>query len=140
MGLLQDGYNSGMRYILNNFYDGFRQVRNNIFPYLLPKFSFKDGIDLFLGNYRVTSDEGRIPETCPISKELNKKYLVLPITMFLALSMCIINLLVPAQTFREQLTYVLFWGATTISTLAITVLYGKELVDVPKLHSKVKRD
>jgi hypothetical protein len=30
MGLLKDGYNSCMRYVLNNFFDGFRQVRNQI--------------------------------------------------------------------------------------------------------------
>jgi hypothetical protein len=30
MGLLQDGYNSCMRYVFNNFFDGFRQV-NKIF-------------------------------------------------------------------------------------------------------------
>jgi protein involved in sex pheromone biosynthesis len=35
MGLLKDGYNSFMRYVLNNFYDGFRQVRKEFF-------SFKD--------------------------------------------------------------------------------------------------
>ncbi|CAF3063626.1 unnamed protein product [Rotaria socialis] len=124
MGLLKDGYNSCVRYVLNNFYDGFRQ----------------DGIDLFLGNYRVSSDEGRTPESCPISKELSKKFLALPITMFLAFSMCIINLLIPAASFREQMTYVLFWGAATISTLAITIFWGQELVDAPKLYSKVKRD
>ncbi|CAF1175682.1 unnamed protein product [Rotaria sordida] len=124
MGLFKDGYNSCMRYVLNNFYDGFRQ----------------DGIDLFLGNYRISSDEGRTPESCPISKELSKKFLALPITMFLAFSMCIINLLIPAASFREQMTYVLFWGAATISTLAITIFWGQELVDAPKLYSKVKRD
>ncbi|CAF3807740.1 unnamed protein product [Rotaria magnacalcarata] len=124
MGLVKDGYNSCVRYVLNNFYDGFRQ----------------DGIDLFLGNYRVSSDEGRTPESCPISKELSKKFLALPITMFLAFSMCVINLLIPAASFREQMTYVLFWGAATISTLAITIFWGQELVDAPKLYSKVKRD
>jgi hypothetical protein len=25
-GLLRDGYNSAVRYFMNNFYDGFRQV------------------------------------------------------------------------------------------------------------------
>jgi len=54
--------------------------------------------------------------------------------------MCIINLLIPAASFREQITYVLFWSAATISTLAITVFWGQELVDAPKLYSKVKRD
>ena len=28
MGLLQDGYNSAVRYFMNNFQDGFRQVRS----------------------------------------------------------------------------------------------------------------
>ncbi|CAF1109646.1 unnamed protein product [Adineta steineri] len=124
MGLVRDGYNSCMRYVLNNFFDGFRQ----------------DGIDLFLGYYRVSLDEGRTPESCPISKEISKKFLALPVTMFLAFSMCIINLLIPASSFREQITYVLFWGAATISTLAITIFWGKELVDAPRLYSKVKRD
>jgi hypothetical protein len=100
----------------------------------------KDGIDLFLGNYRVSSDEGRVPESCPISKELSKKLLALPIIMFLAFSMCIINLLIPASSFREQMTYVLFWGAATISTLAMTLFWGQELVDSPKLYLKVKQD
>jgi hypothetical protein len=93
-----------------------------------------------LGNYRVKSDEGRIPESCPISKELSKKFLALPITMFLAFSMFIINLLIPASSFHEQITYVLFWGVAAISTLGITIFYGKELVDAPKLYSKIKRD
>ncbi|CAF1245042.1 unnamed protein product, partial [Didymodactylos carnosus] len=125
MGMMKDGWNSCMRYVLNNFYDGFRQ----------------DGIDLFIGNYKVSPDEGRInPETCPISRELSKKFLALPVTMFLAFSMCIINVLIPAASFREQMTYVLFWGAATVSTLAITIFWGQELVDAPKLYSKVKRD
>jgi hypothetical protein len=38
------------------------------------------------------------------------------------------------------MTYVLFWGAATISSLAITIFLGQELVDAPKLCSKVKRD
>ena len=100
----------------------------------------QDGIDLFLGNYRVSSDEGRVPESCPISGELSKKLLALPITMFLAFSMCIINLLIPADSFREQMTYILFWGAATMSSLAVTLVWGQELVDAPRLYSKVKRD
>jgi len=142
MGLFKDGYNSLMRYVLNNFFDGFRQVKSNRFC-CLNKILFlyqKDGIDLFLGNYRVSSDEGRVPESCPISKELSKKLLALPIIMFLTFSMCIINLLIPASSFREQMTYVLFWGAATISTLAMTLFWGQELVDAPKLYSKVKQD
>ncbi|CAF0826250.1 unnamed protein product [Adineta ricciae] len=112
MGLLQDGYNSLMRYVLNNFYDGFRQ----------------DGIDLFLGNYRVSSNEGRTPESCPVSQDISKKLLALPITMFLAFSMCIVNLLIPASTFQEQMTYVFFWGITSLVTLGITIVWGQGLM------------
>ncbi|CAF3392956.1 unnamed protein product [Rotaria sp. Silwood1] len=124
MGLVQDGYNSCMRYILNNFFDGFRQ----------------DGIDLFLGNHQISSNEGRAPESCPISKEISKKLLALPVAMLIAFSMCIINLLIPAATFHEQVTHILFWGVTTILTLALTIFWRHELVDVPKLYSKVKYD
>ncbi|CAF1441871.1 unnamed protein product [Adineta ricciae] len=112
MGLLQDGYNSLMRYVLNNFYDGFRQ----------------DGIDLFLGNYRVSSNEGRTPESCPVSQDISKKLLALPITMFLAFSMCIVNLLIPASTFQEQMMYVFFWGITSLVTLGITIVWGQGLM------------
>ncbi len=93
-----------------------------------------------MGNYRVKSDEGRTPESCPISHEISKKLLALPITMFLAFSMCIVNLIIPASTFQEQITYILFWGAAAISTLAVTMFYGQELVDKPKLYLKVKQD
>ncbi len=93
-----------------------------------------------MGNYRIKSDEGRTPESCPISKEISKKLLALPITMFLAFSMCMINLIIPASTFHEQLTYILFWGAAAISTLGATLFYGKELVDTPKLYLKLKQD
>jgi hypothetical protein len=66
----------------------------------------KDGIDLFLGNYCVSSDKGRTPESCPISKEISKNFLLLPVTMFLAFSifarfdMC---LEVDAKRFAEKL-------------------------------------
>ncbi len=39
MGLLKDGYNSCMRYILNNFFDGFRQVRKQNLEKILIFFS-----------------------------------------------------------------------------------------------------
>jgi len=60
--------------------------------------------------------------------------------MLIAFSMCIINLLVPSTTFRDQMGYIVFWGITTITTLFITVLWGKDLVDTPKLYSKIKKD
>jgi hypothetical protein len=38
MGLLKDGYNSCMRYVLNNFFDGFRQVRKKKFFFSFENF------------------------------------------------------------------------------------------------------
>ena len=35
MGLFKDGYNSCMRYVLNNFFDGFRQVMKERFVLFL---------------------------------------------------------------------------------------------------------
>ncbi|CAF3328579.1 unnamed protein product [Rotaria socialis] len=122
MGLLQDGYNSLMRYVFNNFYDGFRQ----------------DGIDLFLGNYQISSEEGRTPESCPINKEISRKYLVLPVTILIAFSMCVINVLIPAPSFREQVIRILFWGLLIISTFAYTFISKHKLVDVPRLYAHVK--
>ncbi|CAF1196498.1 unnamed protein product [Rotaria sordida] len=123
MGLFQDGYNSLMRYVLNNLFDGFRQ----------------DGIDIFLGNYQISSNEGRTRESCPISKEISKKFLALPVTMIISFSMCIINLLIPASTFHEQVTHTLFWSLATISAIALTIFWRHELVDVPKLYSKISQ-
>jgi hypothetical protein len=45
---------------LNNFNDGFRQ----------------DSIDLLLGNYRVSPEEGLNIKKCPIAEDSNKKYLL----------------------------------------------------------------
>lgn len=57
--MLNDGLNSITRYYLNNFKDGFRQVRRcppAYHPRTLSKVDplrFQDAYDLFLGNYVV---------------------------------------------------------------------------------------
>jgi hypothetical protein len=93
-----------------------------------------------LGNYHVSSDEGRTPASCPISKELTGKILALPIIMILAVSMCMINLFIPAASFREQLTYIFFWGATSIATIIMLLFWGPKFVDAPKLYLKFKQE
>ncbi|CAF0761684.1 unnamed protein product [Brachionus calyciflorus] len=120
-GLLRDGFNSLYRYLLNNFNDGFRQ----------------DSIDLVLGNYRVSPNEGLELEKCPVANE-NKKYLALPIIAIGTFSMFIISLLIPAETFQEQFMYILFWGMSTLLTLAAMLYLGPEIVDAPKLVHKPK--
>jgi len=123
-GLLQDGYNSALRYILNNFYDGHRQ----------------DAIDVFLGNYRITSEEIRVPELSPINRGLNRKYLLIPLTFFITCSMCLINLLIVSRPHREHWFHVFAWGLASIFSLSMTMVWGKELVNIPRLHVKIKRD
>ncbi|CAB4036756.1 phosphatidylinositide phosphatase SAC1-B, partial [Paramuricea clavata] len=58
-GLLQDGYNSMIRYYKNNFSDGFRQ----------------DAIDLFLGNYIVQPSEG-ISKPSPLQIKKDWRYML----------------------------------------------------------------
>ena len=73
-GLMRDGVNSLQRYIINNFYDGFRQ----------------DSIDLFLCNHqKLSEEEKRLQQTssqltleeeidlvkCAAAFENDKKYL-----------------------------------------------------------------
>lgn len=60
MGALQDGYNSGVRYLKNNFLDGFRQ----------------DAIDLFVGNYTVKPKEGTEGVPSPLENRTMKRYAV----------------------------------------------------------------
>ena len=49
-GVLRDGWNSCLRYILNNFQDGKKQARFFLFIFLLC-ITFQDGIDLLLRRY-----------------------------------------------------------------------------------------
>lgn len=59
LGAMQDGYNSAVRYLKNNFMDGFRQ----------------DAIDLFVGNYTVKIKEG-VDVPSPLENRTMKRYMV----------------------------------------------------------------
>jgi hypothetical protein len=123
-GLLRDGGNSLRRYVINNFYDGFNQ----------------DSIDLLVGNYQIAKNEGIMIETTPVLLEPNKRFLALPIFGLGTFSMFTISFLIPAETFQEQLAYVIFWGLATVCTLGIMVYYGKEIVNCPKLVSRKNKN
>lgn len=116
LGLLKDGYNSVIRYYMNNFYDGFRQ----------------DAIDLFLGNYQVEESEG-ISKASPLRQDKDWKFYALPAIFLVAFSMCVISILIPDEHASEQAMYVMFWGSSSLITLAVIYLYGTEFVDRPKL-------
>lgn len=119
-GALRDGANSLYRYVINNFYDGSKQ----------------DAIDLFLGNYQIAPGEGLTADSCPVSIEKDKRFLALPVVGLGALSMFIISLLIPAETYQEQFMYVFFWGFATVCTLGIMLYFGHEIVNSPKLTIK----
>lgn len=117
LGALRDGYNSAVRYLKNNFHDGFRQ----------------DAIDLFLGNYRVREGEGA-SVSCPLTVRRDKKYWVLPSFLLLALACCFMCLLIPSVYTMETFMYFLFWLTMTVLTVMAIVFYGSEFVDFPKLR------
>ncbi|XP_059365877.1 phosphatidylinositol-3-phosphatase SAC1-A [Carassius carassius] len=119
-GLVMDGWNSMIRYYKNNFSDGFRQ----------------DSIDLFLGNYTVDETES----LTPLHVQKDYKFLLLPVIMVVAFSMCIICLLMAGDTWTETLAYLLFWGMASALTAAVIVVNGREFVDSPKLVQKEKMD
>lgn len=117
LGALRDGYNSAVRYLKNNFHDGFRQ----------------DAIDLFLGNYRVQEGEG-VSAPCPLTACRDKKYLALPSFLLLALACCFMCLTIPSVYTMETFMYFLFWLTMTVLTVMAIVFYGSEFVDFPKLR------
>ncbi|KAJ8385686.1 hypothetical protein AAFF_G00183990 [Aldrovandia affinis] len=119
-GLVMDGWNSMIRYIKNNFSDGFRQ----------------DSIDLFLGNYEV--GEGDL--TTPLHQPKDWKFLTLPVIMLVAFSMCFICFLMAGDTWAETLAYVLFWGSASVGTAAVILFNGRDFVDAPRLVQKEKTD
>ncbi|XP_046842315.1 phosphatidylinositol-3-phosphatase SAC1-like isoform X2 [Xenia sp. Carnegie-2017] len=122
-GLLQDGYNSIIRYYKNNFSDGFRQ----------------DAIDLFLGNYVVDSAEG-ITKPSPLQKTQDWKFMLLPFILLIGFSMLIMSAMISTTDPGFQFMYVLFWGLAVVFTLSIIFYYGKEFVDEPKLVHKPIKD
>ncbi|XP_076448962.1 phosphatidylinositol-3-phosphatase SAC1-like [Babylonia areolata] len=124
MGALMDGWNSAVRYIRNNFQDGYRQ----------------DAIDLFLGNHIVEETEG-LTTRSPLAVQRDWKFYVIPVVCLIALAMMIISLLLPGENASEQLMYVLFWGSATAISLATMMLFGTTFVDQPRLaQDKVKME
>ncbi|XP_065827601.1 phosphatidylinositol-3-phosphatase SAC1-like [Oscarella lobularis] len=113
-GALQDGYKSSVRYLFNNFRDGFRQ----------------DSMDLFLGNYTVDVLEGNQRR---LTKRQGWHLAVLPTIFLFVLSMLIISLIIPTTEWMWQLIYILFWGVLIMITARLAAIYGYDLVDSPRL-------
>ncbi|KAF6028127.1 SACM1L [Bugula neritina] len=119
--MLQDGWNSAIRYLKNNFSDGFRQ----------------DSLDLFLGNHIVDELEGTV-KTCPLNVERDLKFYALPVVFLVAFAMFTFTVLLPGESLTEQIGTILFWGGASITSLITIYIYGDDFVDLPKLGEKDK--
>lgn len=63
------------------------------------------------------------------------------LVLFIAFSMMLISLIIPATGILEQFTYVAFWGAATLATASYVIKNGVEFVNQPKLfQTKQKHD
>uniref|UniRef100_F6YM78 Phosphatidylinositol-3-phosphatase SAC1 n=2 Tax=Ciona intestinalis TaxID=7719 RepID=F6YM78_CIOIN len=117
-GLLKDGYNSAVRYLKNNFSDGFRQ----------------DSMDLLLGNFCVSEST-----SSPFPSPEQRRRPVLLFLIYLIFSVFVIVALLPATGFLEQLTYVIIWALATLVVSSYVLRHGVDFVNKPNLvHVKEK--
>lgn len=75
-----------------------------------------------------------------MEETLDKKYLALPIIGLGTFSMFIMSLMIPGDSYQEQLMYILFWAFGTLVTLSFIIFYGKEYVNSPKFVHKYKKE
>ncbi|KAA0195177.1 Phosphatidylinositide phosphatase SAC1 [Fasciolopsis buskii] len=124
-GMLMDGYNSIVRYYMNNFTDGFRQ----------------DAMHLFLGQYLVHEADGTPkPLTGPGGRgrrgsgnaDTEWRTQFLPLVFTFAMAMSVLCVIVPTAHWTEQVTYVLFWGTASVLSAFAIFAYGEEFVDRPR--------
>jgi hypothetical protein len=116
VGVMNDGWNSIVRYIKNNFSDGSRQ----------------DGMDLFLGNYVVQNTEGRSTPS-PLEKNRDWKFYALPTLLIISIAMWFYLAFSSSPYTSEDLLYMLFWGSMFFATGGVMFHYGTEFVDNPSL-------
>lgn len=115
-GALQDGVNSMIRYVRNNYYDG----------------RWQDAYDLFLGNYRVV--EGN-PSPFQYSENSVPKARVklLPSLLILSLAMFFVSILIPTEQPSLRLFYAVFWLIVMVLTLRMMLMYYTDFVTRAKL-------
>jgi hypothetical protein len=94
---------------------------------------------LFLGNYDVHKDEGKLIHQS-VEETMDKKYLALPVICLATFSMFVMSIMIPGDSYQEQLSYILFWAFGTLVTLSFIVYYGKEYVNAPKFVHKYKKE
>jgi len=116
-GLLEDGRRSAIRYVKNNFADGFRQ----------------DSLDLFVGNYEVSPTEGVTHDSPVLTQQKESKYLAIPLAVLMSLAMLVLTLVVPAEYTTQVLLALLFWAGVLYASVRVLLQHGPDYVDSPKL-------
>jgi len=111
-GALNDGVNSLTRYVLNNFYDGFRQ----------------DSLDLFLGNYAIDPQN-------PSPFQKGDKYLLYGI-LAVAFILFVISLMIPMDNWVHSLLTAIFWLVAIFVSYKLMLRNGKRFVNRPMLFLK----
>lgn len=119
-GNVQDGINSVVRYVKNNYMDGFRQ----------------DSIDVFLGNYRVRAGEPSPFNSLENNDAALRRKLV-PSLMFLGLFMLFTSLAVPTESWTAKIFYILFWVIVVFFCRTTMLKNSGVYVDLPKLFDPV---
>lgn len=117
-GVLADGYKSSIRYVLNNFRDGFRQ----------------DAMELFLGNYIVDSVEGSSAmRLSPLQRPRGLLYRVLPWLLIVALCMLIIRVLFPTGDWSNQAIHLFILLSFLLLCVSVMFNNGYQFVNSPRL-------
>ncbi|KAJ3086263.1 Phosphatidylinositide phosphatase SAC1 [Quaeritorhiza haematococci] len=115
-GALQDGINSVVRYIKNNYLDGWRQ----------------DSFDLFLGVYEV-NPHSESPFT---AQQRNVTFYALPLGAIFSIFMILYLTLAGANSWSMYFFYLLFWMAVLMVSLRLIMQKGTEFVDKPRLAKR----
>ncbi|EUB61703.1 Phosphatidylinositide phosphatase SAC1 [Echinococcus granulosus] len=116
-GMLMDGYNSLVRYYLNNFADGFRQ----------------DAFNLFLGHYEIFNPvTGRAKLPLPQRERQSIRRRFLPFFLAFSISMSVLCLLFPSVDLTHRLTYFAFWGLASAFSMSTILSKGQEFVNNPR--------
>ncbi|XP_014270800.1 phosphatidylinositol-3-phosphatase SAC1 [Halyomorpha halys] len=116
VGIIRDEINLLVRYYKNNFQDGFR----------------KDALDLLLGHYRVSSEEGVLTKS-PLDVRRDFKYLAFPLIFLIAIVMFFANLITANGYTTRTLLSLIFWFSISAITLIAIFYNGSHYVDWPKL-------
>ncbi|XP_039287841.1 phosphatidylinositol-3-phosphatase SAC1 [Nilaparvata lugens] len=96
-----------------------------------------DAIDLFLGQYKVSSDEGVLTKS-PLEVNRGWKYITFPLILCVAIAMFCANVITPSEYTSGSMMWLLFWGSMCGVTFSMIMYYGHEFVDAPRLSAIYK--